>query len=66
MKLNKKLIAAYQYAFNSPEGREVLKDLCDVCGYEEFTESNEPMDMAYRNGKRDAYLYIKTMTEGVK
>ena len=66
MKLTKKLVGAYSYAFNTPEGKQVLDDLKMVSGFEEFTETNEPCDMAYQNGKRDMYLYIATMLEGAK
>ena len=61
MKLTKKLVSAYAYAFSSPEGREVLRDLREVSGVDKFTDTVDPIQIAYDAGKRDMGLYIETM-----
>ena len=63
MKLNKKLLGAYKYVASSPEGQQIIQDLLDVSGFNDFSDTNDPLAMAYKNGKRDMYLYVKTMVE---
>jgi hypothetical protein len=66
MNINKKLLGAYSYVFDTPEGEAVLNDLMEVCGWEAFTDTSDPVNMAYKNGKRDTYLYLITMIKGTK
>jgi hypothetical protein len=66
MNINKKLLGAYSYVFDTPEGETVLKDLMEVCGWEAFTDTSDPVSMAYKNGKRDTYLYLITMMKETK
>lgn len=63
MKLTKKLVGAYAYAFNTPEGQEVLRDLREVSGVDAFTDTVDPIEIAYKAGKRDMGLYIETMVK---
>ena len=65
-KFDKKLVGQYAYAFTSPEGRAVLDDLKAISGYDEFLETKDPIEMAYQAGKRDMFLYIKTIVEETK
>jgi len=65
---NEKLVAAYQYVFNSPEGQIVLQDLGVLC--REISDPSLgqdttilPMNLAheecaYINGQRSVYRQI--------
>jgi len=66
MKLNKKLVKSYAYAFNTPEGQAVLADLEEVSGFLEMTDSTDPVELGYLSAKRDFYLYIKLMLDEAK
>ena len=50
---------SYQATFNSPEGKEVLKDLVVFCGQNKSSYSQNPHEMAFREGRREVWLRIQ-------
>lgn len=68
-----KILGAYQYVFNSPEGRLVLNDLAKFTGmapdplFNTGRESHRAgpdlthAECAYRNGQQDLYKYIEAI-----
>jgi hypothetical protein len=49
---------SYRDAFSTDAGKVVLKDLKDFCGADKPCFSKEPLEMAYREGRREVYLRI--------
>jgi len=68
-----KLMGAYKYVFNSPEGQVVLKDLSEFSGMTPDPEGLKEARMthmagadlthaqcAYRNGMQDLFRYVES------
>lgn len=51
---------SYHAVFNSPEGKEVLKDLAQFCGSMKSSFSPDPYQTAFREGRREVWLRIQT------
>lgn len=51
---------AYQATFDSETGKEVLKDLAVFCGAAKSSFDSDPLKMAFREGRREVWLRIKT------
>jgi heterodisulfide reductase subunit B len=50
---------AYQAAFNNPEGKQVLQDLAKFCGATKSSFSRDPIEMGFREGRREVWLRIQ-------
>lgn len=55
------LLQAYKDCFNTTAGEKVLEDLSKRCYDNVTTFDKDPATIAYREGIRSVYLYIKTM-----
>ena len=50
----------YKTVFNTPEGKDLLKDLCMFCNYNRPTYvSGDPYASAYNEGMRRVFLRIQ-------
>lgn len=50
---------AYKTAFGGEPGKEVLKDLAVFCGSQRSSFSSDPLEMAFREGRREVFLRIQ-------
>ena len=53
-----RLIQAYRQVFSSPEGKEVLNDLCKACHVYHSHMDPNPHELAYKEGERSVVLRI--------
>lgn len=51
----------YKRLFTTPDGREVLKDLLNLCGYDQSSFNKDPYKTARNEGRREVALDILAM-----
>lgn len=56
-------IRAYKLAFDGEAGKKVLEDLKGYCGYDAIIPPDDPIKMAFEEGRRAVYIYIKDLVE---
>lgn len=61
MKEQDKLFRSYQRVFSTPDGKEVLKDLCQHCRILVTTKAENPYEMYFNEGQRSIGMHILTM-----
>jgi hypothetical protein len=54
----KAVTKAYRRLFDSEDGTMVLEDMCKMCNFNASTFSNDPLEMAFNEGKRSIILRI--------
>lgn len=54
---------SYQAVFNTPGGKEVLKDLGKFCEFEHSSFNSDPLLMAYKEGQKQLYRRILKQLE---
>ena len=60
----KQLIGQYLFVFNSAEGRAVLEDLREFCGYHELLGCDmTDKQLMYRVAQKDMLMYIEAIIE---
>jgi hypothetical protein len=62
-KNQKELIIAFKETFQTPTGQKVLKTIGKMCGKDENSFDVDPLVMAFRAAKRDAYLEIQRLVD---
>jgi len=54
----KRMVEAYRRLFRTADGKKVLKDMMDVCGYSRSSFDSDPVKMAFYEGERAVILRI--------
>lgn len=62
-KNRKELVIAFKETFQTPTGQKVLKAIGDMCGKDVNSFDSDPLVMAFRAAKRDAYLEIQRLVD---
>lgn len=62
-KNRKEQLIAFKEVFSTPNGRKVLDCIGELCGKDLSSFDVDPLIMAFRAAKRDAYLEIQRLVE---